>query len=497
MRAWLNAAAALASFRRFPLPFPRARFAWVVQAFSPRANGGCQLPVANRIPVTVLTGFLGSGKTTLLNRILTESHGQRIAVIENEFGEIGVDQELVINAEEEIFEMNNGCICCTVRGDLIRILGNLITRRDKFDRIVLETTGLANPGPVAQTFFVDEGMRKEFALDGIVTLVDARHFDQQLLESEETRTQVAFADVIVLNKTDLVSGADLDAIERRVRAINALARIVRADPGQRSSVPMGSVLGIGGFDLARALEYKPTFLEPEYPFEWAGAYELEAGDYTMLLQQGPDPEMKIVWCESLRSDNLDPAKAAERVFALFSGDALPDAPGAIIEPQLRARLLNLRESAQARFTLRIRTRGRYWLFTQHLPEEFALSLRDNHDAEPAALVHRNFDPGHSHDERVRSFSLETDRAIDAERFQAWLTQTLQTQGTRLYRMKGFLNFKGANERIVIQGVHMVVDTSTLGPWGDRPRRTQLVFIGRELDQELLTQGFDACLDGTA
>src|ERR1700735_5120939 len=212
-----------------------------------RAREKSGVSEASQIPVTVLTGFVGSGKTTLLNRILTENHGQRIAVIENEFGEIGVDQELVINAEEEIFEMNNGCICCTVRGDLIRILGNLITRRDKFDRIVLETTGLANPGPVAQTFFVDEGMRQEFALDGIVTMVDARHFDAQLRESEETRTQIAFADVIVLNKTDLVGGADLDALERRVRAINALARIVRADPTQRASVPLSDVLGIGGF----------------------------------------------------------------------------------------------------------------------------------------------------------------------------------------------------------------------------------------------------------
>ena len=450
---------------------------------------------ANRIPVTVLTGFLGSGKTTLLNRILTESHGQRIAVIENEFGEIGVDQELVINAEEEIFEMNNGCICCTVRGDLIRILGNLIARRDKFDRIVLETTGLANPGPVAQTFFVDEGMRGEFALDGIVTMVDARHFDQQLAESEEARTQVAFADVIVLNKTDLVGGADLDALERRVRAINALARIVRADPARRASVPMRSVLGIGGFDLARALEYKPTFLEPEYPFEWAGAYELGEGDYTLALRDGPDPSMKIVFCEALSADDLDPTKAAERVFALFSGSAPPDSPGAVIEPQFRSRLLDLPSGgAEARFMLRITTRGTYWLFTQHLPEEFALALRDGHDAEPAPRVHRNFDPGHSHDERVGSFSLETDRPIDPERFQAWLTSTLQTQGTRLYRMKGFLNFRGSNERIVIQGVHMVVDTSALGPWGDRPRRTQLVFIGRELDQNLLARGFDACLD---
>jgi G3E family GTPase len=450
---------------------------------------------ANRIPVTVLTGFLGSGKTTLLNRILTESHGQRIAVIENEFGEIGVDQELVINAEEEIFEMNNGCICCTVRGDLIRILGNLMTRRDKFDRIVLETTGLANPGPVAQTFFVDERMREEFALDGIVTMVDARHFDQQLLDSEETRTQIAFADVIVLNKTDLVGGTDLDALERRVRAINALARIVRADPARRASVPMSAVLGIGGFDLARALEYKPTFLEPEYPFEWAGAYELAAGDYTLLLQEGPDPAMKIAVCEALGSDDLDPAKAAERVFALFSGAVEADSVGAVIEPQFRTWILDLpRGSTEAQFVLRIKTRGTYWLFTQHLPEEFALKLKDSGAAELAPRVHKNFDPGHSHDALVSSFSLETDRPIDAERFQVWLTHTLQTQGTRLYRMKGFLNFKGANERIVIQGVHMVVDTSALGPWGDRPRLTQLVFIGRELDQNLLAQGFDECVD---
>jgi len=453
---------------------------------------------ANRIPVTVLTGFLGSGKTTLLNRILSENHGQRIAVIENEFGEIGVDQELVINAEEEIFEMNNGCICCTVRGDLIRILGNLMTRRDKFDRIVLETTGLANPGPVAQTFFVDDGMRAEFALDGIVTMVDARHFDQQLENSEETRTQIAFADVIVLNKTDLVSGADLDVLERRVRAINALARIVRADPARRASVPMSAVLGIGGFDLARALDYKPTFLQPEYPFEWAGVYELSAGDYTMTLKDGPDPAMKIVVCETLPSDDLDPAKAAERVFTLFSADTGLVSAGAVIEPALRSRLLDLpRSGGEAQFVLRIGAGGKYWLFTQHLPEEFALTLIDGGGETLTPRVHRNFDPGHSHDARVGSFSIETDRPIVAARFQTWLTHTLQTQGTGLYRLKGFLNFEGVNERIVIQGVHMVVDTSSLGPWGDRPRKTQLVFIGRELDQQLLKQGFRACVSAPA
>ena len=250
----------------------------------------------------------------------------------------------MINAEEEIFEMNNGCICCTVRGDLIRILGKSDARRDKFDRIVLETTGLANPGPVAQTFFVDDGVREEFVLDGIVTMVDARYFDRQLEESEETRTQVAFADVIVLNKTDLVGGAHLDALEHRVRAINALARIVRSDPAQHASVPMADVLGIGGFDLARALEYKPTFLDPEYPFEWAGAYDLTSGDYTLTLEEGPDPTMNIAVVESLVCKDLDPASAAERVFPLFSGAVEPAAPGAVIEPQFRALRLEPAES---------------------------------------------------------------------------------------------------------------------------------------------------------
>src|SRR6201993_4911666 len=153
-----------------------------------------------RVPVTILTGFLGSGKTTLLNRILSEQHGKRIAVIENEFGEVGVDQELVIGAEEEIFEMNNGCICCTVRGDLIRILGNLMKRRDKFDYILVETTGMADPGPVAQTFFVDDEMQTKLRLDGIVTLVDARHVWQHIDDSDEVKEQIAFADVILINK---------------------------------------------------------------------------------------------------------------------------------------------------------------------------------------------------------------------------------------------------------------------------------------------------------
>ena len=227
----------------------------------------------SKVPVTILTGFLGSGKTTLLNRILTEEHGKRIAVIENEFGEVGIDQGLVINADEEVFEMSNGCICCTVRGDLIRILGNLMKRRDKFDYVLVETTGLADPGPVAQTFFMDDEIRDEFTLDGIVTLVDAAHIDQQLGRSDESSEQVAFADVLILNKSDLVTSDSLDKLELRLREMNKMARIVRS---QEANVPVETVLNLGAFDLDQVLERRPTFLEPEYPFEWTGVYSVEA-----------------------------------------------------------------------------------------------------------------------------------------------------------------------------------------------------------------------------
>ncbi|MBV9735064.1 MAG: GTP-binding protein [Acidisphaera sp.] len=210
-----------------------------------------------QVPVTVLTGYLGAGKTTLLNRILSENHGRRYAVVINEFGELGVDNDLVVDTDEEVFEMNNGCICCTVRGDLIRIVGGLMKRPQKFDGIIIETTGLANPAPVAQTFFVDEGVRSRTRLDAIVTVVDAKHLPQRLADSHEAADQIAFADVIVLNKTDLVTAEELAEVERRIRAINRFAEIHRT---QRAGLPIADVLDRGAFDLDRVLQRAPDFL---------------------------------------------------------------------------------------------------------------------------------------------------------------------------------------------------------------------------------------------
>jgi G3E family GTPase len=211
----------------------------------------------SQIPVTVLTGYLGAGKTTLINRILSENHGKKYAVVINEFGELGVDNDLVIDADEEVFEMNNGCICCTVRGDLIRIVGQLMKRKGQLDGIIIETTGLADPSPVAQTFFVDEAVKTHSRLDAIVTVVDAKHLLARLEDSHEAEEQVAFADVIVINKTDLVSPDELACVEERIRTINRSARLLRAE---RANVPLTEVLNRGAFDLARILDMEPDFL---------------------------------------------------------------------------------------------------------------------------------------------------------------------------------------------------------------------------------------------
>lgn len=218
--------------------------------------------VPEPIPVTVLTGYLGAGKTTLLNRILSEDHGKRYAVIVNEFGEIGIDNDLIVESDEEIYEMNNGCVCCTVRGDLIRVVEGLMRRPGRFDAIIVETTGLADPAPVAQTFFMDDDVRAKTHLDAVVALVDAKHLPLRLKDSREAEDQIAFADVVLLNKTDLVSEPELMSLEQTIRAINPSARIHRTE---RAGVTLDQVLDRGAFDLQRALDNDPHFLEHDHP----------------------------------------------------------------------------------------------------------------------------------------------------------------------------------------------------------------------------------------
>ena len=216
--------------------------------------------MSDKVPVTVLTGYLGAGKTTLLNRILSEPHGQKFAVIVNEFGEIGIDNDLVVGADEEVFEMNNGCVCCTVRGDLIRVIDGLLRRKGRFDAILIETTGLADPAPVAQTFFVDDIVSAKTRLDAVVTVADAKWLSERLKDAPEAKNQIAFADVVLLNKTDLVTPDELAEVEARIRGLNPYATLHRT---QRCAIPLDRVLGRGAFDLDRILSLEPGFLDAE------------------------------------------------------------------------------------------------------------------------------------------------------------------------------------------------------------------------------------------
>jgi G3E family GTPase len=247
---------------------------------------------ASQIPVTVLTGYLGSGKTTLLNRILSGTHGKRFAVIVNEFGEIGIDNDLIVDADEEIFEMNNGCICCTVRGDLIRIIGGLMRRSRAFDGILVETTGLADPAPVAQTFFADEEVRRKTRLDAIITVTDARHLLGQIDRAPEAQEQLAFADVVLVNKVDLVDASGLASVERRIRNINPYATIHRTE---RCGIDLARILGQDAFNLERILEVEPGFLSEEHAHE----HDDGIGSLSLVADRPMKPNRFVSWIQDV------------------------------------------------------------------------------------------------------------------------------------------------------------------------------------------------------
>ena len=472
------------------------------------------------IPVTVLTGFLGAGKTTLLNRILTEQHGRKIAVIENEFGEVGVDNQLVISGDEELFEMNNGCICCSVRGDLIRILGRLLKRKDRLDGVLIETTGLANPAPVAQTFFTDEEMRSAFRLDAIVTVVDARHVARHLDDGDESVKQIAFADVILLNKTDLVSPEDLRALEERIRGINAVARLF---PTRNCDVPLDRVLRVGGFNLDRAAELDPKFLEAEHPFEWAGAYPLPAGTHELVIGHGKEQEhdgheghehghdhlhhhhhhhgvenelkvavLPVTIPPGLGADDPEPGSivAAEAVAdRLFSGEGSLLPAGADTMPGPTLRRLRL-DHGNGRYLLKVASPGHYLVFEEC--GEFPLHVHvDGSLVRP--VWQRDYHFAHEHNDDVGSVGIHQLGDLDGTRLNDWISTLLRTKGGDIYRMKGILSVQGADKRLVFQGVHMLFDAKFDRPWGLEPRTNSLVFIGRNLDRAALTRAFQACL----
>jgi G3E family GTPase len=340
-----------------------------------------------KIPVTVLTGYLGAGKTTLLNRILSEPHGKKFAVIVNEFGEIGIDNELVVNADEEVFEMNNGCICCTVRGDLVRIIDGLMRRKGKFDAIIVETTGLADPAPVAQTFFMDEAVGAKTRLDAVVTVADAKWLSDRLKDAPEAKNQIAFADVILLNKTDLVTPEELRELEARIRGLNPYARLHRTE---RAKIDISEVLGRNAFDLDRILTIEPDFL------------------------QGEDHD------HDHHHDHGDHAHGAHH----HHGNGLK----------------------------------------------------------------------HYHDEDMQSVALRTDKALNPDKFFPWIQDLVAKDGPSILRCKGILSFKDDPERFVFQGVHMILDGDHQRPWRpEEVRDSRIVFIGRNLPEDKIRQGFESCI----
>lgn len=338
------------------------------------------------IPVTVLTGFLGAGKTTLLNHLLTQKHGYKCAIIINEFGAISIDNQLVVGVDEEILELNNGCLCCRVRGDLIKSLEGLIQKQKRFDYVIIETTGLADPSPVVHTFKASD-LADRMRLDGIITVVDARHLEKELEDGPEPTAQIAFADVILLNKTDLVSPEELKRVEDRIRHINSLATLHHT---QNSQIEPAKIFNLKARDLA--------------------------GDFSMP------------------------------------------------------------ESA---------TRARH----HHHDHDHECGPGCDHDH-----VHHHDHDHHHHDESVTSFYLSDDRPLDLKKVEAWLTEIIRELGANIYRSKGILQIHGQARRVVFQGVQTMFDAKPDRLWNVGEKKvSQLVFIGKDLDEAKIRRGFAACI----
>jgi G3E family GTPase len=355
---------------------------------------------------------------------------------------------------------------------------------------MVETTGLADPGPVAQTFFVDDEMQSRVALDGIVTLVDAKHIWEHIDDSAEAKEQIAFADAILLNKTDLVAPEDLDKLEARIKSMNSAARIYRT---RDAMVDLDNVLNLGGFNLERALDVDPKFLEPEYPFEWSGVYELQAGRYEFVLQPGPDPAMNIVLLplkdatsESLEAVKMDAVLTfSDEEFDLMCAESF-NAGNQLWQ-------LRLGEKA-SRFPVEIKRAGAYALFTEHKPEEFDAALTVAGGGERLAPVFaHDYKPDHEHDDEVTSVGINVAGDLHEKKLNEWLRDLLMNKGTDIFRMKGVLSIKGQPNRFVFQGVHMLFDGRPDRPWGTDERHNSLIFIGRNLDRAELNEGFKRCL----
>jgi G3E family GTPase len=409
--------------------------------------------------------------------------------LKNEFGEVGIDNELVIGADEEIFEMNNGCICCTVRGDLIRILGNLVKRKDRLDAVLIETTGLADPAPVAQTFFVDDEVRNAFRIDAIVTLVDAKHVWQHIETSSECQEQIAFADVTLINKTDLVDEAALAKLEAKIRSMNSVAKIHRT---QNAAIALDCIFNIRAFDLDNALAFAPDFLKPEMPFEWAGVYELEAGIYDILFQPDPDPEMNIVALCLGKFDDTVYESAKKTAVRLFSTETVSRASGTQFRSGVKLQKLEFGASG-AQFQFQAGLTGQYVFFTQHPPDEFKMAFTRSGRAIPTARE-ETFAANHTHDQSVSSVGIIEKCPVDGKKFNAWLGDLLRKKGADIYRMKGIVNVKDQPNRFVFQGVHMLFDGKLDRPWKNAGEAgNQFVFIGKNLDRQELEKGFRSCL----